>query len=130
MLAPGLEVMVAARCDGLVPALIIGLGGIWTELLDDVVVIPLPADRPRIERALQTLRGAPLLNGGQGGRGASGVDVAALARLAEQVGGLLLEHRPQLLEIECNPVIVGPPGEGAIAADAAIAVVAADESED
>ncbi len=130
MLGPGLEVIVAASREGLVPALIIGLGGIWTELLDDVAVVPLPADRRRVERALRTLRGAAMLHGGYGGRGGGTLDVAALSKLAEQVGAMLLEHRPQLVEIECNPVIVGPPGQGAIAADAAIAVVAADESED
>ena len=69
MAPPGVELIVAAHTDGVVPALVVGLGGIWTELLDDVAVIPLPADAARIERAIATLRGAPLLLGGRGGRG-------------------------------------------------------------
>lgn len=119
MAPPGVELIVAADTDGVVPALIIGLGGIWTELLGDVAVIPLPADAARIERAIATLRGAPLL---LGGRGRSGADVAAAARLGEQVGALLLERR--LATVECNPVLVGETDPthpaGAVAVDAAI----------
>ncbi|MGB2850224.1 MAG: acetate--CoA ligase family protein, partial [Solirubrobacterales bacterium] len=45
----GAELFVAAHRDGIVPALVVGLGGIWTEALDDVAIIPLPADPPRVE---------------------------------------------------------------------------------
>jgi acyl-CoA synthetase (NDP forming) len=118
MAPPGVELIVAAGTDGVVPALVVGLGGIWTELLSDVAVIPLPADAPRIERAIATLRGAPLL---LGGRGRPGADVGAAARLAAQVGALLLERG--LATVECNPVLVGEPDParpGAVAVDAAI----------
>ena len=43
MAEPGVELLVAARRDAVVPALVVGLGGIWTELLDDVAIVPLPA---------------------------------------------------------------------------------------
>ncbi len=43
MAEPGVEVVVAARADAVVPCLVVGLGGIWTEALDDVAVVPLPA---------------------------------------------------------------------------------------
>ena len=33
-----------ASRDGVVPHLVVGLGGIWTELLDDVTILPLPTD--------------------------------------------------------------------------------------
>ena len=42
MAAPGVELLIAARTGAVVPALVIGLGGIWTELLDDVAIIPSP----------------------------------------------------------------------------------------
>jgi hypothetical protein len=96
-----------------VPALVLGLGGIWTELLDDVAIIALPASAVRIERGLRLLRGAPLL---VGGRGRPAVDVAAVSRLAERVGELLLERSLELIEL--NPVLVS--GSGAVVADAAI----------
>ncbi len=115
MAAPGLELMVAVRTDAIVPALVLGLGGIWTELLDDVAIVPLPADAARIELALRSLRGAPML---VGGRGRPSVDLAAAARIAQQIAGVLLER--SLAEIECNPVLVGAPGHGAVAVDASI----------
>jgi acyl-CoA synthetase (NDP forming) len=116
MAPPGAELIVAARTDGVVPALVLGLGGIWTELLDDVAIVPLPADAELIEAALGSLRGAGLLLGGTGGRGGPGVDLGAAARLAEGLGRVLVESG--LAEIECNPVLVGPPGGGAVAVDA------------
>ncbi|MGH2873057.1 MAG: acetate--CoA ligase family protein, partial [Solirubrobacteraceae bacterium] len=109
------ELIVAAHRAGAVPALVVGLGGIWTELLADVAVIPLPADVERVTRALATLRGAPLL---LGGRGRAGIDVDAVAALGERLGELLLEA--ELQWIECNPVLAGAPGEGAVAVDAMI----------
>lgn len=107
------ELLVAAHTDGIVPAVVIGLGGIWTEVLDDVVVVPLPADPERVARGLRSLRGAALLTGA---RGREPADIAAVAALASAVGEILLEH--QLDVLECNPVFVGSAGEGAIAVDA------------
>jgi acetate---CoA ligase (ADP-forming) len=113
MASAGIELIVAARTDGVVPALVLGLGGIWTELLDDVAVVPLPATAARIERALGRLRGAPLLLGGRGG---PRLDLGAAARLAEAVGDLLVQR--SLAVVECNPVLVA--AEGAVAVDASI----------
>jgi acetyl-CoA synthetase len=108
---PGVEVVVAAHTDGVVPALVVGLGGIWTEVFDDVQIVPLPADAARIEKAMRSLRGASLLLGGRGG---VAVDVGAVARLAERVGELLLTESLELIEL--NPVFAGP--DGAVAVDA------------
>jgi hypothetical protein len=111
MVDPGLEVIVAARADAVVPALVIGLGGIWAETLDDVAIIPLPANSERIERAITGLRAAPLLTGGRGRRG---LDVAGLAALAAQIGELLLSRDLELVEL--NPVVVHE--RGCVALDA------------
>ena len=111
MAPPGVELLIAARTDAVVPALILGLGGIWTELLDDVAIVPLPATAGRIERALRSLRGAPVL---LGGRGRGPVDLAAACELARQVGELLLARSLALIEL--NPAFVSV--DGAIVADA------------
>jgi acetyl-CoA synthetase len=111
MASPGVELIVAARADAVVPALVIGLGGVWTEVLGDVAIVPLPADAARIERVVRSLRGAPLLTGG---RATEPVDVPAVARLAQRVGEILLEESLDLLEL--NPVLAGP--AGAVAVDA------------
>jgi acetyl-CoA synthetase len=115
MAAAGAELLVAARADTIVPVLVIGLGGIWTELLDDVAIVPLPADTERIERALCSLRGAALLTGG---RGRPAADIAAAATLIERCGELLLQGGVELIEL--NPVLVGAAGAGAVAVDAAV----------
>jgi len=111
MAAPGVELVVAARRDAVVPALVVGLGGVWTELLDDVAIVPLPATPGRIEAALRSLRGAGLLTGA---RATAPVDLAAVAALAAAAGELLVRERLSLLEL--NPVIASP--AGAVAVDA------------
>jgi hypothetical protein len=111
MAPAGLELLVSARRDAVVPVLTVGLGGVHAEVLRDAAVIPLPADAQRVERALLGLRGAPLLTGARTG---ATVDVAGAARLAARAGELLLEGDLELLEL--NPVLVHP--RGAIAVDA------------
>ena len=69
----------------------LGLGGIWTELLDDVAVVPLPATPERVERALRSLRGAA--GARRRARARTRSTSAAAARLARTVGELLLERR-------------------------------------
>jgi hypothetical protein len=43
MAPAGIELLVSARRDAVVPVLTVGLGGIWTEAFGDVAVVPLPA---------------------------------------------------------------------------------------
>jgi acetyl-CoA synthetase len=113
MAPPGVELLVAARADAVVPALVVGLGGIWTEVLDDVAIIPLPASPARVERSLHGLRGSSLL---LGGRGRPPVDLAAVAAAASKAGDVLLDSGLELLEL--NPLIAGP--DGCVAVDALI----------
>jgi acetate---CoA ligase (ADP-forming) len=113
MAEPGVELLVAARRDAVVPALVLALGGVWTELLDDVAIVPLPAGVERIERALRSLRAARLFTGA---RGRAPLDIAAAARLAQATGEALLALDAELIEL--NPVIVHE--HGATAVDAAI----------
>ena len=90
----------AARADAVVPCLVVGAGGIWTEALDDAAVVPLPATPERVEAAILGLRAAALFTGGA----AAGLDVPAAARLAAAAGELLLDRGLELLEL--NPVLV------------------------
>jgi acetate---CoA ligase (ADP-forming) len=102
MAPPGVELIVAVRRDAVVPVLVIGLGGIHAEVLDDVAVIPLPATPARIESALAGLKGAGLLKH---------KDLPAAARIAAA-----LTELPGLELIECNPVLVHE--QGAVVVDA------------
>lgn len=114
MVAAGVEVLVAARRDGVVPTLTIGLGGVWAEALEDVVCVPLPATPERVRTALGGLRAYPLL---AGARGSTACDIDALCDAASRIGDALLAERHALIEI--NPVVVGP--AGCVAVDAVIA---------
>jgi len=118
MAAPGAELLVAARSDAVVPCVVVAAGGIWTEVLDDVAIVPLPASPEQVEEAILGLRASPLLTGGRGG---AGVDVGAAARLAAATGELLLEHGLELVEL--NPVLVHV--AGAVAVDAVAVAPAA-----
>ena len=111
--SPGVEVLVSVSRDGVVPHLVVGLGGIWTELLDDVEIVPLPVDRQRVREALLRLRGSGLLTGTRG-RGAADLD--AVADLAVAAAEALLSERLTLVEL--NPVIATP--DGAVAVDAVV----------
>ena len=111
MAPPGTELLVAARADAVVPCLVVGAGGVWTEALNDAAVVPLPATPDRVEAALRPLRAAALFTGG---RGRPALDVGAAARLAAAAGDLLLSSGLELLEL--NPVLVHE--QGAVAVDA------------
>ena len=111
MAQPGAELFFAVRCDGIVPALVVGAGGTWAELLDDVALILLPAGPARVERALLGLRAAPRWTGA---RGTEPVDLTEAARFGARLGELALEHDLELLEV--NPARVGP--DGCVALDA------------
>ncbi|MDA2812056.1 acetate--CoA ligase family protein [Nocardiopsis sp. RSe5-2] len=118
---PGAEVIVGAVADpSFGPLLLVGLGGVWAEALDDTVVLPCPLEPGEAARLPDRLRGAALL---RGGRGAPPVDRAALASVIEAVGGpggLVERLGPALSSFELNPVIAGP--DGAMAADARLLV--------
>ncbi|HEV7846332.1 MAG TPA: acetate--CoA ligase family protein [Thermoleophilaceae bacterium] len=117
MAPPGVELLVAARADAVVPCLVVGVGGIWTEALADAAVIPLPATPERVEAALLGLRSAVLFSGA---RGRPALDLRAAAELAAAAGDLLIREPLELIEL--NPVIVHE--RGAVAVDAVAAVPA------
>jgi len=110
MAPAGAELLVSARSDAVVPCLVIAAGGSLTELLDDAVLVPLPATSERVEDAISRLRIASSF--------AARLDIEAFARLAVAAGELLLRERLELLEL--NPVLVHE--RGAVAVDAVAAV--------
>jgi succinyl-CoA synthetase beta subunit len=113
MAAAGVELIVAARREGVVPTLTVGLGGIWTEAFADVACIPLPASPARIRSALEGLRAWALL---EGARGRAAYDVEGLCEAAGRIGDLLLAEGLTLIEV--NPLIVSE--SGCVAVDAVV----------
>jgi acyl-CoA synthetase (NDP forming) len=115
MASPGFEMILGARRDpDWGPIVMVGLGGIWTEVLEDVRLFPAGLSAEAVAEEIALLKGAKIL---AGIRGAPPLDVAALAETAAKLGALMLAH-PQLDEIEINPLIVRPRGAGVLALDA------------
>jgi acetate---CoA ligase (ADP-forming) len=113
--ADGVELIVGARRDPhFGPVVMVGIGGIFTELLDDLQVDLAPIDQTRAAAMLSRLRGAGLLTGA---RGRSPVDLDAAARLIVAVGDITASD-PDIGELEINPVLVTP--AGTLALDARI----------
>jgi succinyl-CoA synthetase beta subunit len=111
----GLEMIVGARRDpDWGPVVVVGLGGIWAEALQDIVVLPPDLDPSDLGAELKALKAAPLL---EGTRGAPARDVAALIDVLGRIG-FLMRTRPEITEIEINPLVVFERGAGALALDA------------
>ena len=107
------RVAFAAACV-CVLALVVGAGGILTELLKDSVTLILPTTRTEIERALRTLKVWTLV---EGFRGKSG-DQAAVIRAVEAVAAFADANRGLIEELDVNPLLVTK--HGAVAVDALI----------
>lgn len=113
----GLELMIGAKRDPAWGAvLLVGLGGIWVEVLGDVELLPVAADETEIVEALHKLRAAKLLTGF---RGAPPVDVKAVADAVLAIGRLM-RTMPGIVDIDVNPLMVHAKGQGATALDALI----------
>ena len=115
MAPKGVEMIVGARRDpewG--PVVLAGLGGIWTEALADVRLMPPDLSHEQIVAELEQLKGARLL---YGLRGAPSVDIGAIADVVSKIGALM-RARPEIREIDINPLIAYP--RGVLALDALI----------
>jgi acyl-CoA synthetase (NDP forming) len=99
------------------PMLMVGLGGIHVEVLKDVAFAPVPLDADDALALLGELHGAALLDGV---RGAKPADKVALAELMVALSRFAADHSEQIAEIDLNPVIVHPAGEGLSVVDALI----------
>ena len=107
----GVEVAVGALRDPSFGAVVmVGLGGIWVEVLDDVAFALAPLTRAQARDLLLGLRGAALLTGG---RGTEPVDLDSLADVVVRAGDLLLA-RPELRDLDLNPVLASRGGAVAV----------------
>jgi acetate---CoA ligase (ADP-forming) len=118
MAKKGVEIIIGTMLDATFgPMIMVGLGGITTELFRDVIYRPAPVSAAEATAMLAELKAAPLLNGF---RGAAKADVAALSQLIAQVSMLAAAYRDQISEIEINPVLVHPQGQGVTVVDALV----------
>ena len=116
----GVEVIVGiVRDPGFGPVVMVGTGGATTELFRDTAYRLAPIGEAEAADMVQALRSAPLLNGF---RGAAPADVPALARLIALASQIAAAGQDRIEELELNPVIVHPVGEGCTIADALLVV--------
>ena len=100
--------------------LVLGAGGVLTELLRDSVSLLPPFSAAAIEAALRKLKVWPMLGGY---RGRPAADVAALTETVLACTRYAAANLERLVELDMNPVIVRPVGRGAVAVDALIRLV-------
>lgn len=101
-------------------ALVLSMGGELVNLVNDSVPVLLPANREEIVEALYSLKGITLLTGF---RGRPKGDIEAVINAAKAVASYAEANRNILLEMDINPLLVLPEGQGVVAVDAFIRTV-------
>lgn len=119
MVTRGRELILGGKRDeNFGPIVLFGLGGIFVEVLKDVVWRLAPLSYEEAERMIGSIRGGRILEGIRGGKPS---DVETVADLLVRLSLLLVDF-PQIQEIDINPLLVFPEGEGALAVDARVIV--------
>ncbi len=114
--APGTEMLLGiVRDPALGPLIVVGAGGVLTELLADRVVALPPVDHCGALRMLRRLRVSAVLGGA---RGQPAADLAGIAAAITGLSALACELGDVLDALDINPLICGP--AGAVAADALV----------
>jgi acyl-CoA synthetase (NDP forming) len=108
MITPALELIAGVHRDpAFGPVILLGLGGIWAEVLADVTMRALPLADGEVERMIDDLRAAPLL---RGARGRVAVDTKALTGLMQSLARIARQHGDHLVGVDLNPVAVTDDG--------------------
>ncbi|HEY5245416.1 MAG TPA: acetate--CoA ligase family protein, partial [Acidimicrobiales bacterium] len=118
MVRGGVETVVGLSQDAVFgPTVMVGLGGVFVEVLGDVAFRVPPFDRDEARRMLAELRGRPLLTGA---RGRPPADVDALVDAVMAIQCLGMELAGTVREVDINPLLVRDDGQGAVALDALV----------
>ena len=116
MVEPGVEVVVGVSHDELFgPVVMVGLGGVFVEVLGDVTFRVPPFGKDEARRMIDELRGAPLLHGV---RGRPPADVRALVDVIMKVQRLAVDLADEVREVDVNPLLLHR--KGAVALDALV----------
>jgi acyl-CoA synthetase (NDP forming) len=127
MVPAGVETVLGVVRDPLFgPVVMFGLGGIFVEVLRDVVFKPAPFRVEDAREMIDRVRGSALL---YGVRGSPPADIDALAEALSRLSLFAAANAATIASIDINPVVVLPQGQGAIAVDALIETVPANDAE-
>ena len=115
MVSGAREIMIGMHRDlSFGPAVMFGLGGIFTEILQDVTFRIAPLRKKDARDMLRSIRGHKIL---QAVRGMPAADLDILCHSLMAVGQVAIDH-PEIEEIDINPLIIR--GSKAVAVDALI----------
>jgi acetyltransferase len=118
MVSGGVETIVGVSYDEqLGPILLFGSGGVMVEVYNDVSLRVCPITRPEALEMIAEVKGAKLL---EGFRGSPKADIDALADTLVQVSHMAVNLEGTLAELDINPLMVLPQGQGVKAADALV----------
>ena len=118
MVSGGVETIVGVSYDAqLGPTLLFGTGGVMVEVYNDVALRLCPITRGDALEMIDEVKGARLL---RGYRGAAAADVDALADVLVGVSQMAAQLEGSLGELDINPLMVLPEGQGVKAADALV----------
>lgn len=116
MLASGVEVILGMHTDPVFgPLVVVGLGGIFVELLEDTAVGLAPVSHAEAQSMLRRLRGQRVLAGFRGG---AAVDLDRLADMVCRFSQFAADHAGAVAEADVNPLICD--GGRMVAVDALI----------
>jgi acetate---CoA ligase (ADP-forming) len=104
-----------SRDEQLGPTMVLGLGGVFVEILKDIALRVPPISAAEAGRALESLKGCAVFSGV---RGAPPADIDALAEMAARLSWLAYDLANDIAEMDLNPVVVLRAGQGAFAVDA------------
>ncbi|OLO42388.1 hypothetical protein BTR23_03985 [Alkalihalophilus pseudofirmus] len=115
---PVCEMLISVSVDkNFGPNLVVGLGGIYTELLNDYVILQPPFDENYIRKSLKKLKGYKLL---EGYRSQEKADIEGLINFIMNLGELAFTLEEEISELEMNPVAIYTEGIGIQILDAVI----------
>jgi len=118
MAPAGVEAVIGVQRDPTFgPVVMVGLGGVLVEVLEDVTFRLAPFGVAEARRMIAELKGARIFDGV---RGAPPADVEALAGLLARVSVFAAAEAERIASVDLNPVRVLPVGQGVLALDALI----------
>ena len=118
MLGGGVELITGVSRDPVFgPVVMVGFGGVYAEVLKDVAVQVAPVSEDEAMAMLRSLKMFPLLDGA---RGQARADVRAAAQAVARLSAFACRHAADVAEIDVNPLLVKPDGEGVWVLDALV----------
>ncbi|MCM8775703.1 MAG: acetate--CoA ligase [Candidatus Omnitrophica bacterium] len=119
MSKPGKEVIIGMKRDPhFGPIVMFGMGGVYVETIRDVIFRVAPIRELGARRMVESVRSFPIL---KGVRGEKPADINAIVECLQRLSQLSCDE-PSIVEIDINPLMVHPEGDGASVIDARIVV--------